>query len=360
MTDLQNSELPRTVLVTGGAGFIGSALVRYLLTKTTAKVVNVDKMTYAANPLTLETLLKIRQHQHIQGDICDAKAMADIIDETAPDIVIHLAAESHVDRSIDGPADFVRTNILGTYTLLEVVARYRRERAAPELQDLRFVNVSTDEVYGSLGPDKQFFEESAYNPNSPYAATKAAADHLTRAWHTTYGLETIVTNASNNYGPYQFPEKLIPRTIIRALLGQPIEVYGQGTNVRDWIHVDDHAEALWLAAVKGRPGRTYNIGAESECQNLDLVRRLCAILDDNCPEAAPHGRHIAFVADRPGHDHRYALNPSRIQKELGWQPSISFDDGLRSTVGWYLENRTWWEPLLKKSYDGGRLGQNIQ
>ena len=213
MTDLQNSELPRTVLVTGGAGFIGSALVRYLLTKTTAKVVNVDKMTYAANPLTLETLLKIRQHQHIQVDICDAKAMADIIDETAPDIVIHLAAESHVDRSIDGPADFVRTNILGTYTLLEVVARYRRERAAPELKDLRFVNVSTDEVYGSLGPDKQFFEESAYNPNSPYAATKAAADHLTRAWHTTYGLETIVTNASNNYGPYQFPEKLIPLII---------------------------------------------------------------------------------------------------------------------------------------------------
>ena len=338
MTDLQNSELPRTVLVTGGAGFIGSALVRYLLTKTTAKVVNVDKMTYAANPLTLETLLRIRQHQHIQVDICDEKAMADIIDETAPDIVIHLAAESHVDRSIDGPADFVRTNILGTYTLLEVVARYRRERAAPELKDLRFVNVSTDEVYGSLGPDKQFFEESAYNPNSPYAATKAAADHLTRAWHTTYGLETIVTNASNNYGPYQFPEKLIPRTIIRALLGQSIEVYGQGTNVRDWIHVDDHAEALWLAAVKGEPGRTYNIGAESECQNLDLVRRLCAILDDNCPEAAPHGRHIAFVADRPGHDLRYAIDSSRIRDELGWEPAHTFRDAIGHTVRWYLEN----------------------
>ena len=360
MTMSQNDETPGTVLVTGGAGFIGSAVVRYLLTKTVVKVVNVDKMTYAASARTLDALRQHRPHRHANLDICDQNAMANIVTETAPDIIIHLAAESHVDRSIDEPADFVRTNILGTYTLLEVFAEYRRKRTPTGLKEPRFVNVSTDEVYGSLGPDNQFSEESAYSPNSPYAATKAAADHLTRAWHTTYGLETLVTNATNNFGPYQFPEKLIPRTIIRALLGEPIEVYGDGTNVRDWIHVDDHAEALWLAAEKGQPGRTYNIGAESEYQNIDLIRRICAVLDDDCPEGAPHERHIAFVADRPGHDHRYALNSTRIQKELGWQPSVSFDDGLRKTVGWYLENRSWWEPLLKTIYDGRRLGQHVQ
>ena len=286
--------------------------------------------------------------------------MANIVTQTEPDIVIHLAAESHVDRSIDGPADFVRTNILGTYTLLEVFAEYRRKRTATGLKEPRFVNVSTDEVYGSLGSDDQFSEENAYSPNSPYAATKAAADHLARAWHTTYGLETVVTNATNNFGPYQFPEKLIPRTIICALLGKSIEVYGDGTNVRDWIYVDDHAEALWLAAVKGEPGRTYNIGAESEYQNIDLVRRICAVLDDDCPEGAPHGQLIEFVADRPGHDYRYALNSTRVRKELGWQPTVSFEDGLRNTVGWYLENRAWWEPLLKTVYGGHRLGQPVQ
>ena len=360
MTMSKNNETAGTVLVTGGAGFIGSAVVRYLLTKTVVKVVNVDKMTYAASARTLDALRQHRPHRHANLDICDQNAIANIVTETAPDIIIHLAAESHVDRSIDGPADFVRTNILGTYTLLEVFAEYRRNRTPTGLKEPRFVNVSTDEVYGSLGPDNQFSEESAYSPNSPYAATKAAADHLTRAWHTTYGLETLVTNATNNFGPYQFPEKLIPRTIIRALLGEPIEVYGDGTNVRDWIHVDDHAEALWLAAEKGEPGRTYNIGAGSEYKNIDLVRRICAILDDDCPEGAPHERHIAFVADRPGHDHRYALNSARIQNELGWQPSVSFDDGLRKTVGWYLENRSWWEPLLKTIYDGRRLGQHIQ
>lgn len=342
------------MIVTGGAGFIGSALVRHLLADTDAFVVNVDKLTYAANPLTLDVFAGNDRHRFVQADICDRDAMAKLFAEVDPDVTIHLAAESHVDRSIDGPADFVSTNVQGTYSLLEAAARQagrRGDQPAP-----RFVAVSTDEVYGSLGDEGRFDEDSAYRPNSPYAATKAAADHLARAWHTTYGLETIVTNASNNYGPYQFPEKLIPRTILRGLQGKTLEVYGEGTNVRDWIHVDDHARALWIAANDGVPGHTYNIGAACEMRNIDLVRALCAALDAARPDRAPHDRLITFVSDRPGHDYRYAVDATRANEQLGWHPDIEFTQGLRRTVDWYLANQDWWEPILGSSYDGGRLG----
>lgn len=344
------------MLVTGGAGFIGSALVRHILANAQARIVNVDKLSYAANPLTLQSFGSGNRHTHVRADICDGAAMARVFADARPDLVIHLAAESHVDRSIDSPAEFIHTNVHGSYVVLEAAARHDRERRAAGKQPLRFVHVSTDEVYGSLETEGQFSEDSSYRPNSPYAASKAAADHLARAWRTTYGLETIVTNCSNNYGPYQFPEKLIPRAIIRALHGQPVEVYGQGLNVRDWLHVDDHVTALWLVAQRGAAGRTYNIGANCECKNIDLVRTLCSILDEALPQSAPHMRLIQFVTDRPGHDLRYAIDASRLRDELGWQPSISLAEGLRGTVRWYLDNKEWWTPVLKESYDTGRLG----
>ncbi len=357
VTALQNSESDMTVLVTGGAGFIGSAFVRYLLEKTEVKVVNIDKLTYAANLQALEEFGAKDRHFHFQDDICDEAAILKILEDTKPNIVVHLAAESHVDRSIEGPAAFVETNILGTYSLLEAISHFEKKYELSNQQPLRFIHVSTDEVYGSLGDTGRFTEDSAYRPNSPYAATKAASDHLARAWHNTYGLETIVTNASNNYGPYQFPEKLIPRTIISALCGKPIEIYGTGINIRDWIHVNDHADALWCIALNGISGLTYNIGANTESRNVDLVRMLCKTLNELSPATAPHERHITFVDDRPGHDFRYALDASRLQTSLKWRPSYTLADGIHHTVAWYLENRSWWQKILETTYDGSRLGR---
>ena len=345
-----------TVLVTGGAGFIGSAVVRHLLAQPDVTVVNLDALTYAANPMTVDELDRSDRHHFVHADIRDSAALTDAFRTHRPDLVIHLAAESHVDRSIDRPAAFLETNVDGTYRLLEAATRHWSDLGEGPRERFRFVHVSTDEVYGALGPDGVFTEDSPYRPNSPYAATKAASDHLARAWWTTFGLPTIVTNASNNYGPYQFPEKLIPRAITRALHGESIEVYGRGENVRDWLHVNDHAAALWRVATTGRPGETYNVGSTNELSNIDLVRRLCRALDAVVPEKAPHEDLIVFVKDRPGHDFRYAIDNAKIARELDWRPVLGFEEGLHETMRWYLENRDWWGAIRDNSYRGERLG----
>ena len=346
------------ILVTGGAGFIGSAVVRHIIRDTDWTVANVDKLTYAGNLESLAEAGASNRHRHYKVDICDRPAVDAVFREVRPDAVLHLAAESHVDRSIDGAAPFIETNVGGTYTLLEAALSYWRKLDAEARTRFRFQHISTDEVFGSLGATGKFSETTPYAPNSPYSASKAASDHLVRAWHHTYGLPTLATNCSNNYGPYHFPEKLIPLTIIRALRGQSLPVYGKGENVRDWLHVEDHAEALTLVLRKGRPGETYNVGGDSERKNIDVVRTICALLDEMVSDSPhrPHDRLIEFVTDRPGHDARYAIDAGKIRTELGWRPRHNFDDGLRQTVRWYLDNRGWWERVMSGAYRGERLG----
>lgn len=346
------------VLVTGGAGFIGSAVVRMLIARGVEAVLNVDKLTYAANLDSLRDVADRENYRHERVDICDAPQVARIFEEFAPTHVMHLAAESHVDRSIDGPAQFVRTNVIGTFELLQAARRYWMTLAPADAQRFRFLHVSTDEVFGSLGPDGAFDEATAYDPSSPYSATKASSDHLVRAWQRTYGLPCLITNCSNNYGPYQFPEKLIPLTILNALDGDRLPVYGVGANVRDWLFVDDHADALLTALDRGRVGETYVIGGNSERRNIDVVRHICALLDEMRPDPriGPHASLIEFVADRPGHDLRYATDASKIRSELAWSPAESFESGLRKTVRWYLDNRWWWERVRSGIYRGQRIG----
>lgn len=350
------------ILVTGGAGFIGSAVVRHLVSETAHSVVNVDKLTYAANLESLAGVARSDRHEFVQVDICDRPALQGVFERYAPDAVMHLAAESHVDRSIDGPGEFVQTNIVGTYTLLEVVRGYlasgRREGTAP----FRFLHVSTDEVYGDLGDsDALFTETTAYGPSSPYAASKAGSDHLVRAWGRTFGLPVVVTNCSNNYGPCQFPEKLIPHMILNALQGRPLPVYGDGCQVRDWLFVEDHARALLLVLEQGTPGETYNIGGWNEKKNIDVVHGICDLLQEWVP-ARPAGvaRYrdlVTFVKDRPGHDSRYAIDAAKIHRELGWKPREDFASGLQKTVRWYLDNPHWWQRVLDGSYRLERIGE---
>jgi dTDP-glucose 4,6-dehydratase len=341
------------LLVTGGAGFIGSAVVRLAIARG-YQVVNLDALTYAA---CLDNVAPVASHPNyafVHADIRDAEALERVFAGHAPDAVMHLAAESHVDRSIDGPGSFIETNVNGTYTLLQAARAQWERQGRPA--GFRFHHVSTDEVYGSLGATGKFTEETAYAPNSPYSASKAASDHLVRAWHETYGLPVVITNCSNNYGPYQFPEKLIPVVILNALEGRPIPVYGRGLNVRDWLYVEDHADALLTVLERGPVGRSYNIGGENEARNIDLVQMICAVLDRLRPEGAPHADLITFVADRPGHDLRYAIDPIRIRQELGWRPSVTLEEGLERTVRWYLENAPWWRALHARDGVGKRLG----
>ena len=346
-----------TYLVTGGAGFIGSALVRQLIRETNHRVVNVDCLTYAGN---LESLAETREHRHhefYQANVCDAAAVREIFEAECPHAVLHLAAESHVDRSIDAPGDFIETNLIGTFTLLHEALRYWRTLEDEQRESFRFIHVSTDEVYGALGDTGLFTEETPYNPSSPYSASKAGSDHLARAWHLTYGLPVIVTNCSNNFGPYQFPEKLIPLVIGKALAGEPLPVYGRGENVRDWLYVDDHARALRLVLERGTPSETYNVGGDNERRNIDVVREICAILDELRPDPlGKHERLITFVTDRPGHDFRYAINASKLRRELGWTPQENFASGIRKTVAWYLGNTWWSERVTSGAYRGERLG----
>ncbi len=344
------------VLVTGGAGFIGSAVVRKLVLQGLAEVVTVDALTYAGNLASLAPVMEDRRHRFVQADIRDGEAMASLLETEAPDAVMHLAAESHVDRSIDGPAAFIDTNIVGTYTLLEAVRGYWSGLPVSRKEAFRFHHVSTDEVYGSLGPTGAFKETTAYAPNSPYSASKAASDHLVRAWHHTYGLPVVTTNCSNNYGPYQFPEKLIPLMILNGLEEKPLPVYGAGANIRDWLHVEDHADALWLVLTRGTPGQVYNIGGDAERRNIDVVHLICDLLDETVPAGKPRRELIEFVTDRPGHDARYAMDISRIAVKLDWRPGYSFESGLRQTLDWYLANRSWWEAIRSGQYRGDRLG----
>ncbi|NRG18535.1 dTDP-glucose 4,6-dehydratase [Rhizobiales bacterium] len=344
------------VIVTGGAGFIGSALVRRLVLDEGVHVITVDSLTYAGNLTSLGEVMAHPRHRFVQADIRDGAAMERLFKDEAPDAVMHLAAESHVDRSIDGPADFIDTNIIGTYRLLEAARAFWSAIPAPKRDAFRFHHVSTDEVYGSLGPDGAFSETTPYAPNSPYSASKAGSDHLVRAWHHTYGLPTLITNCSNNYGPRQFPEKLIPLMILNGLEGKPLPVYGTGENVRDWLFVDDHADALWHVVKNGVPGEVYNIGGEEERTNIDVVRTICDLLDRQLPADRSRRNLITFVADRPGHDARYAMDISKITTELGWRPRHTFEEGLEKTVAWYLSNRNWWEEIGSGRYAGERLG----
>ena len=341
------------LLVTGGAGFIGSAVVRKAVAKG-HEVVNLDALTYAACLENVAEVASSNLYTFVQADIRDRDALRSIFAEHAPDCVMHLAAESHVDRSIDGPGDFIETNITGTFNMLEAARTLWVAKGRPE--NFRFHHISTDEVFGSLGETGQFTETTPYDPRSPYSASKAASDHLVRAWHETYGLPVLLTNCSNNYGPFHFPEKLIPVVILNALHGRPIPVYGKGENIRDWLYVEDHADALLTVVEKGQVGRSYNIGGENERRNIDLVRTICALLDEMHPQGAPHDRLITFVTDRPGHDARYAIDPSRMRDELGWRPSVTVEEGLRRTVRWYLDNQAWWQPLLDRHGVGQRLG----
>lgn len=348
------------ILVTGGAGFIGSAVVRLLIQQTDHRVINVDKLTYAANLDNLKSIDQSPRYTFIKADICDEPLMKELFQKHEPDAVIHLAAESHVDRSIDGPRVFMETNILGTYSLLQAARNVWKSWPEDRQQAFRFLHVSTDEVYGSLGDEGFFTETTPYAPRSPYSASKASSDMLVRAWHHTFGLPVLVSNCSNNYGPYQFPEKLIPVIILNALKGLPLPVYGTGQNVRDWLYVEDHARALYLILQKGRVGETYNIGGHNEMKNLDLVREICRILDELIPDSvhSPHANLITFVPDRPGHDLRYAIDAGKIQRELGWTPSVTIQEGLRKTVQWYLDNRDWWEAILKRGFQQDqRLGK---
>ncbi len=344
-----------TALVTGGAGFIGSALVRALV-RDGERVVTVDKLTYAGNLDNLKPVANSPNHIFIQADVCDRAAMAEVMEKHRPDAIYHLAAETHVDRSIDAPSRFIETNVLGTASLLDIALSHWRKLDTAGRGRFRFLHVSTDEVYGELGPTGFFDEATPYHPNSPYSASKAGSDHLARAWYRTYGLPVLVSNCSNNYGPYQFPEKLIPLMLLRALARKPLPVYGSGANVRDWLHVDDHAAALRRIVASGRLGETYLIGARAERSNIEMVRILCQLLDARNPAAAPHSRLINFVPDRPGHDVRYAIDPSKIEAELGWRPRYALEEGIAATIDWYLENQDWCERATA-DYRQERLGR---
>jgi dTDP-glucose 4,6-dehydratase len=355
-----NGRLGDTVLVTGGAGFIGSAVVRYFLSETSAAVINVDKLTYAAHLGSIPQAKTHPRYRLEKIDICDAAALRRVFQQYNPDAVLNLAAESHVDRSIDGPGAFIQTNLVGTFTLLEAALKYWRTLDGQERKAFRLVHVSTDEVFGSLSDGGAFSESSPYAPNSPYAATKAGSDHLVRAWRETYGLPTLITNCSNNYGPYQFPEKLIPHMILRGLADQPLPVYGDGMNVRDWLYVEDHARALALVLQRGVVGETYNIGARNERTNQEVVETICDLLDELSPSKRGSRRSLVeLVADRPGHDRRYAIDPTKIERDLRWRPIESFESGLAKTVGWYLDNRSWWEAILHRGYAPERVGLEL-
>jgi dTDP-glucose 4,6-dehydratase len=348
------------IFVTGGAGFIGSAVVRHLLDDTHAFVINIDKLTYAACLDSIPQAHGNPRYCFARVDICDGQVLRQLFDQYQPCYVMNLAAESHVDRSIDRPAEFIQTNVVGTFVLLQETLRYWRGLDHSRQSSFRFHHISTDEVYGTLGADSLFTETTAYAPNSPYSASKASSDHLVRAWHATYGLPTIITNCSNNYGPYQFPEKLIPHMIIRALAGESLPIYGDGQNVRDWVYVDDHAKALTSVVERGRVGETYNIGGRNERANLVVVQSICELLDRLQPLAEnPHRRLISFVADRPGHDRRYAIDASKMEGELGWRAGETFESGLAKTVKWYLENRSWWQAILNHGYKAERIGLHI-
>lgn len=346
------------ILITGGAGFIGSALVRRLIEHTDHEVLVFDKLTYAGALSSLEVVASSNRYNFVKADICDAEAVARALAGFRPQVVAHLAAETHVDRSIDGPADFVQTNLVGTFVMLNQTLGYWRNLSGADKAAFRFHHISTDEVFGSLGDDGFFTETSPYDPRSPYSASKAGSDHLARAWLHTFGLPVLVTNCSNNYGPYHFPEKLIPLIIVRALNGEQLPVYGDGSNVRDWLFVDDHARALQSVFERGQPGQTYNVGGNAERRNIDVVKTVCSVLDRLQPRAdgKPYADQIAFVTDRPGHDHRYAIDASKMRSDLGWSPSVAFEEGVERTVAWYLNNRTWWQDILDARYATQRLG----
>lgn len=354
MNELMTS---KTFLITGGAGFIGSAVVRELIQNTAHRVINVDKLTYAGNLESLASIESNKRHIFIKADICDREAMQRLFDTYQPDIVMHLAAESHVDRSIDGPMEFIQTNVVGTTVLLEVARKYWSGLQEERRLAFRFHHISTDEVYGDLeGMHDLFTEQTPYAPSSPYSASKASSDHLVRAWQRTYGFPTLITNCSNNYGPYHFPEKLIPLMILNALAGKPLPVYGDGQQIRDWLYVEDHARALIKVATEGSVGETYNIGGHNEKANLSVVETLCDLLQELVPKDNAYRDQITFVTDRPGHDVRYAIDASKIERELGWKPEETFETGLRKTVEWYLTNETWWKRVQDGSYQGQRLG----
>lgn len=346
------------ILVTGGAGFIGSALVRHLVGNTDHEVLNVDALTYAGNLASLAGIEDSNRYRFTRADVCDREAMAKLMADFQPDVVTHLAAESHVDRSIDGPAAFIQTNLVGTFSMLAAALDYWRGLGADRQKAFRFHHISTDEVFGALGDEGFFTEETAYDPRSPYSASKAGSDHLVRAWHHTYGLPVLVTNCSNNYGPYHFPEKLIPLMIIKCLAGEKLPVYGAGSNVRDWLYVDDHVRALTAVFERGVPGESYMIGGRSERKNLAVVETICDTLDTIRPRAdgKSYREQINFVADRPGHDFRYAIDASKLERELDWKPLENFETGIEKTIRWYLDNEGWWQPILSGAYQGERLG----
>jgi dTDP-glucose 4,6-dehydratase len=352
----------RRIIVTGGAGFIGSALIRHLINKTDWQVLNLDKLTYAGCLASLNEVSSSPRYRFVQADICDRDAVENIFNEFKPDAIMHLAAESHVDRSIDGPMEFIRTNIVGAAVLLEVARAYWLKLDDESKKHFRFQHISTDEVYGSLGNEGYFTETTPYDPRSPYSASKASSDHLVMSWFHTFGLPVLITNCSNNYGPYHFPEKLIPLMILNALHGLPLPVYGRGDNIRDWLYVEDHAKALHLVLEKGAPGETYNVGGNNERTNLEVTYTICDTLDELAPERKPAGTSsyrdlIKFVQDRPGHDKRYAIDASKLKNFLGWQPEENFDTGIRKTIEWYLHNDWWWQPIRERKYSGERLGQ---
>ncbi len=349
--------MTKRILLTGGAGFIGSAVARLIIGETEASVLVVDKLTYASNPAALREIESDSRFSFLKADIGDLDAMRGALADFRPDAILNLAAESHVDRSIDGPGEFIQTNVVGTYTLLQATLDYWR-RLSPAARDrFRFLHVSTDEVFGSLGDDGHFVETTAYDPSSPYSASKAASDHLVNAWNRTFGLPTLITNCSNNYGPWQFPEKLIPLMIINGLEGKELPVYGQGLNVRDWLHVSDHARGILCALEKGKVGESYCFGGREERRNIEVVRMICKLLDELAPKSSPHEEQIAFVTDRPGHDARYAINPEKAAREIEWRAAENFESGLRKTVAWYLENRDWWQAVRSGVYEGQRLGR---
>lgn len=345
------------ILVTGGAGFIGSALCRHLVGELGAAVLNIDCLTYAADLRSLKAISGDTSYRFSRIDICDGAALDAALNAFEPTAIVHLAAESHVDRSIANSSRFIRTNVLGTHTLLECTRRYWLGLPKEAKASFRFLHVSTDEVFGSLGPSGAFRESTPYNPSSPYSASKAASDHLVRAWHRTYGLPTLICNCSNNYGPFQYPEKLIPLTILNAVEGLPLPVYGDGSNVRDWLYVDDHVRALWAVLKRGRIGESYNIGGRGERTNIEVVTQICEVMDRRCPAAAPHTSLISFVPDRPGHDRRYAVDAGKIGTEIGWQPTQSFAAGIEETVNWYLGNEPWWLPLRRRSFGRAPRGR---
>jgi dTDP-glucose 4,6-dehydratase len=351
----------KRIIVTGGAGFIGSAVTRHLVGKLGAEVLVIDKLTYAGNLASLEAVAQAPSFHFLQADICDDAAMAQAMANFRPDVIMHLAAESHVDRSIDGPAAFIETNIVGTFRLLEAATIYWRGLEKAQQDAFRFHHISTDEVFGALGEDGKFTHQTAYDPRSPYSASKAGSDHLVRAWHHTHGLPVLITNCSNNYGPYHFPEKLIPLMILKGLAGEKLPIYGDGSNVRDWLHVEDHARALALVVERGVSGETYLIGGDAEETNLRVVETICDLLDRHAPrpDGLSRREQISFVADRPGHDYRYAIDASKIRDELGWEPCESFVSGMEATVRWYLDNRDWWQAVQSGSYRGERLGLSL-